>query len=85
MENQNTVPCACSNFVPKYIDKNHERPNWCNEPVNISWQQAKKQIFIGLKEYIKQLPSNKGISICNYGKSKQLQALTIKSTIFKVK
>ena len=24
LENANTVPCACSKFDPKYIDKNHQ-------------------------------------------------------------
>ena len=36
------------------------------EPVNISWQKAKTQTFIGLSEYIGQLSSNKGIRIGNF-------------------
>ena len=38
----------------------------CREPVNIPWQEAKIQIFIGLYEYIGELSSNKGISSCNF-------------------
>ena len=36
------------------------------ELVNISWQEAKTQIDIGLNEYKGQLSSSKGINICNF-------------------
>ena len=44
MENPNTVPCVCSKFDPKYIDKNHEHILTRDIEI-ISSAKLKKNVF----------------------------------------